>query len=329
MRLLKLFLGLVFVAIVTTILYAQIKVANTDADLDGRILMVADSATGRTVTNLFTYDRDPNPPFAVTASSAKVTNLDGDLLDGLTSARFTWTVVTTTSTGTQNDFDPGIVAGPMVVRANNASLLTITGFLSTNAYDGQPLVLVSIGAGQVGLDHQDVGSAAAGRLINLATSANTLLAAGSGTARYVYDSTTARWRLLTHEQGAWITPTFAAGNYTGNVAMTWTVAAGDVTTQAFWLKGRMLTVTFYVASTTVGGTPNTSLQIGNGTWGGFTITKTMLTPIYLSDNGTTGHGFVQTTAGAIVLGCNRLASANWSAATDATSVFGTATFEVD
>lgn len=39
-------------------------------------------ASSYTQTGLITFDRDPLVPFAVTANSAKVTNLDADLLDG-------------------------------------------------------------------------------------------------------------------------------------------------------------------------------------------------------------------------------------------------------
>jgi len=42
----------------------------------------------QTLTGLKTFDRDPAAPFAVTAGSAKVTNLDADLLDGIDSAGF-------------------------------------------------------------------------------------------------------------------------------------------------------------------------------------------------------------------------------------------------
>lgn len=43
----------------------------------------AQIAASETITGLWTYDRDPNAPFAVAAGSAVVTNLDADLLDGL------------------------------------------------------------------------------------------------------------------------------------------------------------------------------------------------------------------------------------------------------
>lgn len=161
---------------------------------------------------------------------------------------------TTTLTGTQNDV--ALTAGITTLRCNNATLLTLNGFVA--GVDGQRLVVESVGAGQVDLAHQAAGSTAANRLINKATVGLTSLAAGSGTATFVYDGTTARWRLVEHDQGAWITRTFAAGNYAANGAMTWVVAAA--TTDRYWLKGRTLTFAFVVTGT-VGGTPNTTLTI--------------------------------------------------------------------
>lgn len=183
----------------------------------GRFLGIADSATSLNLT--------PQPPVPQP-----------------------WTVITTTSTGTQNDFAPGLI-GNTIVRCNNATLLTINGL--SGGYDGQRIMLVSIGAGQVDLAHQAAGSSAANRFINLATVGNTPLAPGSGSAELVYDATTARWRLTQHEQGAWITRTFAAGNYTAS-AGNWTVAAA--TLDKFYLRGR--TLWFSVsASGTTSGTP--------------------------------------------------------------------------
>jgi hypothetical protein len=59
---------------------------------------------------------------------------------------------------------------------------------------------------------------------------------------------------------AWTDVTFAAGNFTGNGGMTWTVAAGDQTTFAYHKIGRKMTVAFAInTSSTSGG--QTSLQI--------------------------------------------------------------------
>lgn len=62
---------------------SQTQIANNAAEIAGKIVMLADGGTARTVTGSFTFDRDPSAPFAVTASSAVVTNLDADLLDGV------------------------------------------------------------------------------------------------------------------------------------------------------------------------------------------------------------------------------------------------------
>jgi hypothetical protein len=65
---------------------ADVSVLNPDSDLSGRTLQTAEGAY--TVTGLHTFDRDPNPPFAVTSGSAVVPNLDADKLDGLEATAF-------------------------------------------------------------------------------------------------------------------------------------------------------------------------------------------------------------------------------------------------
>lgn len=58
----------------------SISLANNAANLTGKTVLA--TANDNTVTGLITFDRDPSAPFAVSASSGKVTNLDVDLLDG-------------------------------------------------------------------------------------------------------------------------------------------------------------------------------------------------------------------------------------------------------
>lgn len=48
-------------------------ILNTDTNINAKTVMVVENA--ETVTGLKTFDRDPNPPFAVTAGSAQVANL--------------------------------------------------------------------------------------------------------------------------------------------------------------------------------------------------------------------------------------------------------------
>lgn len=154
------------------------------------------------------------------------------------------TEVTTTSTGAQNDFAPGLV-GNTILRCNNASDLTISGF--TGGVAGQRLTIVSIGAGNVYFVHQAT-STAANQLINNATSGNTPLAAGVGSAVYEYDGTTLRWRLLAHQQGATIAYT-----------PTWTAAGGSpaigngTLTGKYFLRGRSCWVDVHWVA---GGTTN-------------------------------------------------------------------------
>lgn len=64
----------------------SVSVLNTTSNLSGKTIVVAENPY--TVTGLLTYDRDPNPPFAVSSGSAVVPNLDADKLDGFEGAAF-------------------------------------------------------------------------------------------------------------------------------------------------------------------------------------------------------------------------------------------------
>lgn len=235
---------------------------------------------------------------------------------------------TVTTTGTITALALPTGTGALEILMNNATLSTIQGIAA--GLSGQRLTLISMGAGQVDLAHQNAGASAANRLINCATSGNTSLAAGNGTAVLEYDATATRWRLVAHEQGAWITPTFAGGNFTGNASMTWTVDSGDVGTTAWWLKGRTVTVAFALTLTSIGGTPNVVLQIGSGAWGGFTATKNMYGTYLKSDNAGAQAAALWQSIGTQLSLSNGPASftTNWSASTNLTNVLGNATFEV-
>jgi hypothetical protein len=118
---------------------------------------------------------------------------------------------TITTTGTVNQLSIPSGRGDLVVFANNATLLTINGIAP--GLDGQRLTVFAVGAGQVNLAHQNGSAAAADRLINTVQASVTPLAA-TGRASYVYDTTTQRWRLDQHTQGATIayTPTIESGS---------------------------------------------------------------------------------------------------------------------
>lgn len=62
----------------------SVTVGNSAANLSGDTLVTAENA--ETLTGLKTFDRDPSAPFAVSSGSAKVDNLDADMVDGLHAA---------------------------------------------------------------------------------------------------------------------------------------------------------------------------------------------------------------------------------------------------
>lgn len=242
--------------------------------------------------------------------------------------------VTTTATGAQNNFDPGIQPGALtIIRCNNATALTITGFApATTQVDGQQLLIMNVGSSQVLLAYENASSTAADRLLNAATSASTPVMIG-GYARYVYDGTSSRWRMVGHDQGAWITPTFAANNFTGNTTGTsadWTVDAGDVTMLKYKLSGKTLTVAFSISTTTVANTP-TDLRINPAAYGSFGIAPTnqFWSGILLSDNGTQAAGFTFASGpNADIELTHANTGSTWAASANNTGVNGEVTFEV-
>lgn len=222
-----------------------------------------------------------------------------------------------TTTGNIDDLD---FSNANLIRMNNASLSTIRGLKAGTA--GQQVTIVSVGAGQVNLAHQDTGDGTpASRLINFVTSGVTPLAAGTGTAIYQYDGTTARWRLIKHDQGAWITPSFSAGDYTANGSMTWTVGSGDVITNSYLVVGKSLLWGIRLTTTTVGGTPNTALRLTlpNGYTTGANVDGAAYA---LNDNGA-GFvaGMISVASGVTYIEFYHAGFAgNWAAATDNTQI---------
>jgi len=211
---------------------------------------------------------------------------------------------TETSTGNISALTLPSGSGDLVVYMNNATAATIQGITAGAA--NQRLTLVSIGAGQVNLTHQNASATAANRAILFATTGSTPLAAGTGTAELFYDSTTSRWRLLTHEQGAWIvgsTPTI-----TGNGAMT--ISGVSATTAPRWrLSGRTLTWAFDVSFTT-GGTANTQVLVAlpnsfTGAGASYAVYDKSVSASALAQGQATAN---------LVLFADLTASANWTLA---------------
>lgn len=303
---------------------AQTNIANNAAEMLGKTVMLADGATPRTVTNLFTFDRDPNPPFAVTSGSAKVTNLDADLLDGLSSAAFltstTWTVVLSTTAVSQNNWAPGL-SGHTVIYWSGAANISITGL--AGGVSGQIVRFRNTGTFVATFAYNSASSSAGNKLFNTITSQGTPVAAG-GHVDYQYDGT--QWRLVDHEQGAWITPAYSAGDYTAQVS-TWGVDSGDITTNAYRLVGNTVTWMWALETTDVGGAP-TSLRFTIDP--AFVPTKRLILPVKIADAAVNVIGYIDVNPAQLYIVFSRIdGSAMTMTAADNTAVEGQVSFEVN
>jgi hypothetical protein len=181
-------------------------------------------------------------------------------------------------TGTQNDL--ALTAGVRLVRCTNATKLTITGMSA--GYDGQVVTIMSIGAGEVHFSHQDVGSVAANRYINVATSVTTPLAPNIGRATYIYDAMTARWRLTGHDQGSAIPYVATWGALAGSPTTAPVIGDGTITA-SYLLWGKVIDLFLQINFG-----PGTTY--GNGYW-------TISVPAPLAGTSPVGTGFITTTVG--------------------------------
>lgn len=178
-----------------------------------------------------------------------------------------------------------------------------------------------------------VGFAATDKLLGRATAG-----AGAGeeialtaAGRALLDDADAAAQLVTlgalAVPGAWTTPAYAAGDFTASGSMTWTVQAGDVSTYAYAILGKIMIVSLYLVTTTIGGTPSNALIIKIP--GSKTATKTTANPVYILDNGGGAAGYCYVTAGTTLIVCKRTDGANFTASTNLTSIFGQLVFEIN
>ena len=88
------------------------------------------------ITDLITFDRDPNPPFGVTADSGVVTSLDSDLLDGQHGAFYR----------DASNLDAGTLLNNRVAEANVTQHEAALTILETQITDGS--ILARVGANE-------------------------------------------------------------------------------------------------------------------------------------------------------------------------------------
>lgn len=236
------------------------------------------------------------------------------------------------ATGSQNNFAlPG--GRVQSVRFTNGSLATFTGFLNGAANQDGDLLFCSAVASQVNFVHESTSSTSGNRLsLNATTAAApTSLAGGTGTAItgtaiFIYLSGSLRWKLIQHDQGAWITPAYASGDYTAGGGGTWTVGSGDVVTYAYWLKDRSLYVNYRWATTTLASTPSV---LNAKIPGGFVSAKTVDWISIANNNGTFHAALSQCAAAGTTMNFfSNEGGSGWGNATDNSGVSGQAVIEV-
>jgi hypothetical protein len=310
-------------------LYDQIDDALADTAADAAAAAIAAAAAVTDATLPFSDITTNNVSTAKHGFTPKLPNDATKFLNGagawaVPSGAVT-TTITSTSTGAQNNWAPAGMSGNTLVEWSGASDLAATGLAGGAA--GQFWTLRNTGTKVATFAHNSGSSSAANRFKNCATSAATPVAPG-GFITYQHDGTD--WQLVDHDQGAFITPAYAAGDFTASGSMTWTVDSGDISTYAYKLDGRRLSVLFAIISTSVGGTLSNNLRIKVP--GGFTNTKFVLSvSLNYVDAGSGGNtaGFVRITVGGTNIECYKFNVGNWTSATNNTETYGEIFFEVD
>lgn len=137
---------------------------------------------------------------------------------------------------------------------------------------------------------------------------------GSNTTGTVVNNTNVWTPIQTYIGGAWTTPTFAAGNFTQDTG-TWTVASGDVTTNAYVVIGKTMIWNLSVATSTVATNP---VELRCTIPAGATAQTSAYVTGLAIINGTAEFIRVDAQTGVTYVRAQRLTSGAWSASTDNT-----------
>ena len=235
----------------------------------------------------------------------------------------TFTKVTSTVTGTQNNLNIGII-GNTYCEWSGSSDATVTGI--TLGISGRLLIIKNTGSKVIYFSHNSGSSSAANRFQNIVTSSTTAVAPG-GWIYFIHNGTD--WRMTGHEQGDYITPAFAAGDFTLNGDRTWTVDSGDVTTYQWKLIGRSIHIIFVLETTTIsGGTSSTTAKIAIPN--GYISTKTVLSlSSYFILGATLSGGFISASASGTVINSVKIDQTDFGTGTNNMYFYGQFLFPVN
>ena len=248
--------------------------------------------------------------------------LDSSVGKGTWTASWTWTLPAVTLGG-------GAVIAASQALTGTVANSTISGFLSIAATTG---TFTNVG-GTLSTATQNSVTTMTGLTTTGALNAGSITS-GFGSIDVGADAisggaiTGTSFNVNSYSAGTWTTPAFSAGDFTASGSMTWTVAAGDVITYEYTIINKMMTVNFYINTSTVGGTPNNELQIKIPA--SKVATSRVRVPYTVTDNGTTRTSMCEVlVSGTVISLYADLAISNWAAATDATSAIGSITFQIN
>lgn len=231
----------------------------------------------------------------------------------------TATVLGDTTVGTQHNWAPGL-SGSTYINWAGASALTVTGF--AGGVSGQMIFFRNVSSVVASFAHSSASSSVGNRFFNTVGSGNTPVATG-GYAVWVHNGTF--WVLIGHEQGAWITPTFAAGDYTA-ASGSWILTGGDVTVFRYRLSGTTLAIQMSLNTTEVSSVTATLNRVIPG---GFTAATAVLQPVMrISDNGGAQALGMVTPSGTALLFYSSIGGGGWAISASTTSATGAFQFEV-
>lgn len=208
---------------------ATVTVLNTSADLTSTTLVTRENAY--TITGLHTFDRDPSAPFAVTASSAVVTNLDADKLDGEEGSAYHAAANITGTTLASNVVTSSLTTLGTIVTAPNVDLLNA---VNTHTANGSHTWTCGTNGAQRLVSENTTSNTAAlsGFRANAGTNILTLSAYSQGYTTGVSDVQDGGSALVTGAGGFSLAATHASGDlrfYSRN-ALGLTIGASQLAT---------------------------------------------------------------------------------------------------
>lgn len=235
-----------------------IPVVNGTANTQTQWVLTSTVNTVGTDTVTFTqFSSNPSKVFTIAGS-----NLSGT---GTNTVAYAPTVITDASTGTQNNYAPGI-SGNTVHFWAGANILTVNGFVG--GVSGAIYTFRNTGSFVAFFNHNSGSGSAGNKIFNAATALATPVAPG-GSASWVYDGT--QWQLMNHIQGAPVSYTVTWTGFVSNP-----VIGNGTLTGSYVLKSTELLVTINI---TMGGTTT----FGSGFW-------EVSVPVAPSGNTTVGSG---------------------------------------